>query len=80
MGVGSGRQGTANAVTWILALDKVDMGMLRFWSHSAKHTGCEPDALLCARRAINPSTRQISALTERVRTARCLTAITFDPI
>ena len=31
MGVGSGRQGSANAVTWLLALD---MGMLWFLWHS----------------------------------------------
>ena len=46
----------------------------------AKHTGCEPDAFAVCERAINQSRLQISALTERVRTARCLTAITFDPM
>ena len=80
MGVGSGRQGTANAVTWILALDKVDMGMLRFWSHSLQNTLDVNLKFAVCERAINQSTRQISALTERVRTARCLTAITFDPM
>ena len=82
MGVGSGRQGTANAVTWILALDKVDMGMLRFLSHSLQNT-LDVNLILCfavCERAINQSRLQISALTERVRTARCLTAITFDPM
>ena len=49
MGVGSGRQVTAFAVTWILALDKVDMGMLRFWSHSLQNT-LDVNLMLCCLR------------------------------
>ena len=54
MGVGSGRQGTAFAVTWILTLDKVDMGMLRFWSHSLQNT-LDVNLMLCCVRARNKS-------------------------
>ena len=54
MGVGSGRQVTAFAVTWILALDKVDMGMLRFWSHSLQNT-LDVNLMLCCVRARNKS-------------------------
>ena len=54
MGVGSGRQVTAFAVTWILALDKVDMGMLRFWWHSLQNT-LDVNLMLCCVRARNKS-------------------------
>ena len=60
-GVGSGRQGTANAVTWILALD---MGMLRFCGTLCKTHWMWTWCFAVCKRAINPSTLEISALTD----------------